>query len=383
VLNAILGTYARPDFVLVRGEGTKAWDEDGKEYLDFTAGIGVNALGHGHPAISRAITAAVDAGLVHTSNLYRTLPGEELAQRLVEESFPGKVFFCNSGAEATEAAFKFARKWAGKGRHEIVAFHGSFHGRLFGSLAATDRPGYQEPFQPLMPGVHFADVGDLGGVRSMLERGSTAAVIIEPVQGEGGILPIDADFLRGLRALCDEFGVLLIFDEVQCGLGRTGKLFAYQHAGVVPDLLTLAKPMAGGLPMGAVVLSEAVAQSVAPGDHATTFGGGPLVAAAALAVLGELTAPGFLEGVQKKAAYLVAALENMAASHPQVVAVRGAGLMLGIVLQGEAAPVVAKARDLGLLVVSAGPQVVRLLPPLNVSTDEIDAAVSTLESALN
>ena len=382
MLNAILGTYVQPDFALVRGEGTRVWDADGKEYLDFTAGIGVNALGHGHPAVTRAITEAVDTGLVHTSNLYRTLPGERLAQALVDASFPGKVFFCNSGAESTEAAFKFARKWAGKGSPGIVAFRGSFHGRLFGSLAATDRPTYQDPFQPLMPGVEFADVGDLGGVRAMLSQGTTAAVIIEPVQGEGGILPVDADFLRGLRALCDEFGVLLIFDEVQCGLGRTAALFAYQHAEVIPDILTLAKPLAAGLPMGAVIVTDDVAERVAPGDHATTFGGGPLVASVALAVLGELTSPGFLEAVQDRSEYLVTALEKIVAANPDAVEVRGMGLMLGVVLTVDAAPVVERARESGVLILSAGPKVLRLLPPLNVGFDEIDTAVGVIEQAL-
>lgn len=382
MLNAILGTYVQPDFALVRGAGTRVWDEDGKEYLDFTAGIGVNALGHGHPAVARAITEAMDAGLVHTSNLYRTLPGERLAQALVDASFPGKVFFCNSGAESTEAAFKFARKWAGKGRPGIVAFRGSFHGRLFGSLAATDHPAYQDPFQPLMPGVEFADVGDLDGVRHILGQGTTAAVIIEPVQGEGGILPVDADFLRGLRSLCDEFAVLLIFDEVQCGLGRTGRLFAYQHAEVVPDVLTLAKPLAGGLPMGAVIVTDPVAECVAPGDHATTFGGGPLVAAAALAVLGELTSPGFLKGVQDRSDYLVAALKRIVAANPDVVEVRGMGLMLGVVLTVDAAPVVGRVRESGVLILSAGAKVLRLLPPLNVGFDDIDTAVGVIEQVL-
>jgi predicted acetylornithine/succinylornithine family transaminase len=381
-MDAIVGTYVRPDFTLVRGEGTRVWDDSGKGYLDFTAGIGVLALGHGSPLVAEAIRGTLETGLVHTSNLYRTKPGELLAEALVDAAFPGKAFFCNSGAEANEAAFKFARKWAGQGRSGIVAFHGSFHGRLFGSLAATDRPSYQAPFEPLMPGVAFADVGDLEGVSALLAGGSVAAVIIEPVQGEGGIVPVPTAFLRGLRDLCDETCTLLIFDEVQCGLGRTGALFAHEHAGVLPDILTLAKPLAGGLPMGAVVVSEGVAGTVAPGDHATTFGGGPLVASAALAVMGQLTAPGFLEGVRERAAHLRDALAGLAKASPSVVEVRGMGLMVGIVLSGEAAPAVAQARELGLLVVSAGPTVVRLLPPLNVSVEEIDEAVAILAQSI-
>lgn len=377
--DALLGTYVRPPFLLVEGKGTEVRDADGRTYLDFTAGIGVNALGHGHPAVAEAVRGALQRGLIHTSNLFRTAPGEALARRLVALTFPGQVFFCNSGAEANEAAFKFARRWAGEGRTGILAFRGSFHGRLFGTLAATDRPAYREPFEPLMPGVRFADVGDDEGVAALLGEGETAAVIIEPVQGEGGIVPVPPEFLKRLRTICDRHGVLLIFDEVQCGLGRTGTLFAYEEAGVLPDLLTLAKPLAGGLPMGAVVVSSRVAGAVRPGDHATTFGGGPLVASAALAVLAELTAPGFLDAVNRKAARLRDALEALGAGQ-----VRGQGLMLGLVLpEGRsAAEVVSACREAGLLLVTAGPDVVRFLPPLTVTDEEIDAAVELLGGAL-
>jgi len=384
--SALLGVYTQPDFVLTRGEGVRVWDEDGNAYLDFTSGIAVNALGHGAPVIADAIAQAVSKGLIHTSNLYRTRPGEELAELLVERAFPGKVFFCNSGAEANEAAFKFARKWAraqsGPDRHEFLAFHGSFHGRLFGSLAATDRPAYQEPFQPLMPGVRFVDVGDLTAVDRALAGGSVAGVIIEPLQAEGGIRPVAAEFLAGLRARCDEAGTLLIFDEVQCGLGRTGSLFAFEEAGVVPDILTLAKPLAGGLPMGAALVDDAVAEALSPGDHATTFGGGPLVASVALAVVREISRPEFLRGVRERADHLVARLTELASAHASVVQIRGRGLIQGVVLDGPAAPVVARARELGLLLVGAGPEVVRLLPPLNVTTEELDEGVVVLDRAL-
>ncbi len=384
--SALLGVYTRPDFVLTRGEGVRVWDEDGNAYLDFTSGIAVNALGHGAAVIADAIAKAVSTGLIHTSNLYRTRPGEELAELLVERAFSGKVFFCNSGAEANEAAFKFARKWAraqsGPSRHEFLAFHGSFHGRLFGSLAATDRPAYQEPFQPLMPGVRFVDVGDLTAVEDALASGSVAGVIIEPLQAEGGIRPVAAEFLAGLRARCDEAGALLIFDEVQCGLGRTGSLFAFEEAGVVPDILTLAKPLAGGLPMGAALVDDDVAEALAPGDHATTFGGGPLVASVALAVLREISRPEFLRGVRARADHLVARLTEVAAAHESVLQIRGRGLIQGVVLDRPAAPVVARARELGLLLVGAGPDVVRLLPPLNVTTEELDEGVAVLDRAL-
>jgi acetylornithine/N-succinyldiaminopimelate aminotransferase len=380
---ALLGVYAQPDLVLARGEGCRVWDEDGREYLDFTAGIAVNALGHASRVVTEAIEAHLATGLVHTSNLFRTRPGAELAELLVSLSFPGRVFFCNSGGEANEAAFKFARRWGGAaGKRDFVAFHGSFHGRLFGTLAATDRPAYRDPFQPLMPGVRFCDVGDVEGVRAALSGGTVAAVIIEPVQGEGGVVPVPEPFLRELRRACDDSDTLLIFDEIQCGLGRTGELFAWQHAGVVPDLLTLAKPLAGGLPMGAVVASEPVAQALHPGDHGTTFGGGPLVASVALAVVRHIAEPAFLAGVRATSRHLDGALESLASDTPAVRSARGLGLMRGIVLDRPAGPVIARARELGLLLVSAGAEVVRLVPPLTIERRELDEGLSILAEAL-
>jgi acetylornithine/N-succinyldiaminopimelate aminotransferase len=381
--DALLGLYAQPDFVLERGRGCRVWDEDGNEYLDFTAGIAVNALGHGSSLVADAIRAQLDTGLVHASNLFRTRPAAELARLLVDLSFPGRVFFCNSGAEANEAAFKFARRWGGpEGKRDFLAFHGSFHGRLFGTLAATDRPGYQEPFKPLMPGVTFCDLGDLDGVRKALSGGTFAGVIIEPIQGEGGVVPVERAFLRALRTVCDETGTLLIFDEIQCGLGRTGRLFAWQHTGVTPDILTLAKPLAGGLPMGAVVTAPHVAESLSPGDHGTTFGGGPLVAAVALAVVKRLSDPEFLAQVDRTAVHLTGALDALQRRHEAVQGVRGMGLMRGVVLDRPAAQVVNGCRDLGLLVVTAGPQVVRLVPPLTVTPEELDEGLDILERAL-
>ncbi len=381
---ALMGVYGSRDLTLVRGEGTRVWDDAGRAYLDFAAGIAVTALGHGSPVVRRAVDAALDRGLIHTSNLYRTEPAQELAGLLVEHAFPGGVFFCNSGGEANEAALKFARRWArerhGPGRTGFVAFRGSFHGRLFGTLAATDRPAYREPFEPVMPGVRFADLGDLEGVARLLDEHPTCAVLVEPVQGEGGIVPVPDDFLAGLRELCDRTGTLLVFDEVQCGLGRTGRLFGWQHAGVVPDVMTLAKPLAGGFPMGAVVASTEVATSLRPGDHATTFGGGPVVASAATAVVRTVAEPAFLEAVREKGARLRAGLEAL--DHPSVEGVRGRGLMLGLVLRDEAGPVVARAREGGLLLVGAGPRVVRFVPPLTVSDAEIDEAVGIVGEAL-
>ncbi|MGD8320652.1 MAG: acetylornithine/succinylornithine family transaminase [Gemmatimonadota bacterium] len=385
--DSLLGLYAQPDLVLARGAGCRVWDEEGNAYLDFTAGIAVNALGHGAPPVVDAIHDALSHGLIHTSNLYRTRPARELADLLVAQSFPGGVFFCNSGAEANEAAFKFARRWAhtvhGPDRFEILAFHGAFHGRLFGSLAATDRPAYQEPFRPLMPGVHFADIGDGATVANLLGTGAVAAVIVEVVQGEGGVRPTPGPFLAELRRLCDAHDVLLIFDEIQCGLGRTGRAFAWQHHGVVPDLMTLAKPLAGGLPMGAVVVSDRVAATLRPGDHATTFGGGPLVASVALAVTRTLTEPAFLERVETLGLHLATRLTELRDRHASVTDVRGLGLMRGMALDGAAAPVVARARDLGLLVVSAGPSVVRIVPPLTISAEELDEGMDILDRALS
>lgn len=380
---ALLGVYAQPDFVLVRGEGCRVWDEDGREYLDFTAGIAVNALGHGSKVVAEAIEAHLSTGLVHTSNLFRTRPGEELAELLVRLSFPGGVFFCNSGGEANEAAFKFARRWGGgAGKRNFVAFHGSFHGRLFGTLAATDRPAYRAPFEPLMPGVRFCDVGDSGGVRAALSDGTVAAVIVEPVQGEGGVVPVAAPFLQELRRVCEASDTLLIFDEIQCGLGRTGELFAWQHAGVVPDILTMAKPLAGGLPMGAVVACERVARTLHPGDHGTTFGGGPLVASVALAVVRHIAEPAFLSRIRDTSRHLDGALERLASTRSAVRSVRGLGLMRGVVLDRPAGPVVARARELGLLLVSAGAEVVRLVPPLIIEPSELDQGLSILADAL-
>jgi len=260
---ALLGVYRPAGPVFTGGEGSHLVAEDGARYLDFTSGIAVNALGYGDPDVAAAIRAALDAGVIHTSNLFRTRPAQELAEWLAAHSFADRVFFCNSGAEANEGAIKFARRWAREGggerRHEVLAFRGGFHGRTMGALAATDRPAYQEPFRPLMPGVHFCEVGDVDGVAERLRTGAVAAVMVEPIQAEGGVLPVPASFLRALRVLCDEAGALLVFDEVQVGLGRTGRLWAHEAAGVTPDLLTLAKPLAGGLPMGAVLLTGRVA----------------------------------------------------------------------------------------------------------------------------
>jgi len=384
VSGALLGVYKRAAPLFGRGRGCRLTDDEGREYLDFTSGIGVNALGYGDAGLAAAITGALETGLVHVSNLFRTEPGERLAEELVSRSFADKVFFCNSGGEAMEGALKFARRWAtergGAEKHEIVALRGSFHGRLFGSLAITDRPAYRAPFAPLMPGARFA-MPELGAVRDAVSRSSTAAIVLEPVQGEGGIIPLAPELLRDLRALADEVEALLVFDEVQCGLGRTGRLFAYENAGVAPDILTLAKPLAGGLPMGAVLLTDRVAGALKPGDHATTFGGGPLVASAALAVMRRVTDPSLLEQVRARGAQIGRTTSAWVADG-RIRQARGIGLMWGLELDDAAAPVVARALEAGLLILTAGERVLRLLPPLVASAAEIDEGLGLLRGAL-
>jgi predicted acetylornithine/succinylornithine family transaminase len=385
---ALLEVYKRSGPVFVAGEGCRLVSEDGTPYLDFTAGIAVNALGYASPVIADAIRDALETGLVHTSNLFHTRPAVELAEWLAEHSFADRVFFCNSGAEANEGAMKFARRWAretGGDEHktEIVAFYGGFHGRTMGALAATDRPAYQAPFKPLMPGVRFGVVGDVAEADRLIHPEKTAAVIIEPVQAEGGVLPVPPAFLKALRYLCDEAGALLIFDEVQVGLGRTGTLWAHEQAGVTPDLLTAAKPLAGGLPMGAVLMTDKVAETIKPGDHATTFGGGPLVASAALATVKTIGDEAFLAEVQRKGHLLANLLQKLVLNHPtKVKAVRGTGLIWGVEIDGNAGEVAARALDAGLLVCTAGPDVVRIVPPLVIGDAELAEGVKILDEVL-
>jgi acetylornithine/N-succinyldiaminopimelate aminotransferase len=382
----LLGVYRPSGPVFTEGRGSHLIAEDGREYLDFTSGIAVNSLGYGDADVAAAVAGALDHGLIHTSNLFRTRPALELAGWLVERSFADRVFFCNSGAEANEGAFKFARRWArsvgGDGKNEIVAFRGGFHGRTLGALSATDRAAYQEPFRPLLPGVRFAELGDAGTLPEIIRAERTAAVIIEPIQGEGGVLPIPAHFLRALRDACDAAEAVLIFDEVQVGLGRTGTLWAYEQSGVEPDLLTVAKPLAGGLPMGAVLLRESIAAALQPGDHATTFGGGPLVASAALAVCRKIGDRAFLAELSAKGEWLEKRLGGLALRNERVVSVRGAGLIWGLEIAGSAADVVARAMEAGLLLCTAGPHVVRIVPPLTIRCEELDSGIGMLEAAL-
>jgi predicted acetylornithine/succinylornithine family transaminase len=381
----VLQTYKRPDLVLERGQGVWLYDSDGREYLDAGAGIAVNALGHSHHIIIEAIHHAAE-GLLHTSNLYHTAPPARLARDLCESSFAERVFFCNSGAEANEGAFKFARKWARVNGHThktgIVAFTGSFHGRTMGALAATATAKYREPFEPLIGDVTFAEFNNLDSARQAITA-HTCAVIVEPVQGEGGITPAEPEFLAGLRQLCHETGSLLIFDEVQCGLGRTGALWAYQNYGLTPDMMTLAKPLAGGLPMGAILLTQAVANALEPGDHGSTFAGGPFICTVAQAVFSHISRPEFLAQVRLKGDYLAAKLQQVAAGSPLISQVRGKGLMWGLVTTIPAAEIVAEARAYGLIILVAGEKVVRLLPPLTISQAELDLLTERLTATLS
>ena len=381
---ALLGLYKRAPIELVRGEGVELFDSEGHAYLDFTSGIAVNALGYADDGLREAMHAAVD-GLIHVSNLFRTAPGEQLAARLVELSFADKVFFCNSGAEANEGAFKFARKWArttvGAAKTDIIALRGAFHGRLFASLAATDRPGYRAPFRPLAGGVSIVE-RDIADLAVVLDAETVAAVILEPVQGEGGVRVLDHGFIRELRALANERNVALIFDEIQCGMGRTGTLFAYEQIGIEPDMLTLAKPIAGGLPMGAVLVSDRIADSMKAGDHGTTFGGGPFVASVALHVLERVSEPAFLARVASEGRWIGEELRAISERTGRVRAIRGAGFMWGLDVGEAAGDVVTRARDAGLLILTAGDYTLRILPPLVTSREDLARGLTILEQVL-
>jgi predicted acetylornithine/succinylornithine family transaminase len=390
--SAILGTYARAPITLVGGSGAEVVDATGRRYLDFTSGIAVNALGYGDAALRGAMHAALDAegGLIHVSNLFHSRPGEDLAQWLVDHSFAARVFFCNSGAEANEGAFKFARRWArriGPAKHEILALRGAFHGRLFASLAATDRPSYRAPFRPLAGGVSIVE-RDLATLEPALRPDTVAALIVEPVQGEGGVRILDPGFLRELRTITAERHVALIADEIQCGLGRTGTFFAYERAGIEPDILTIAKPLAGGLPMGAVLLSAEIAAAVEAGDHGTTFGGGPFVAAVARHVVERLADADLLRAVRDHGEWLGTALATLARDgggdtpSSAVRSVRGVGLMWGLDVREPASAIVDRARELGLLVLTAGPHTVRLLPPLTVTREALERGLEILRETL-
>jgi acetylornithine/N-succinyldiaminopimelate aminotransferase len=372
----LVTSYARYPVEFVRGEGVRLWDSDGNEYLDFLAGISVSSVGHCHPAVVKAIQEQA-ANLIHVGNLFYTEPMARLADRLAESSLGGRVFFTNSGAEAIEAALKLARK--AKRGGDIVVAHRAFHGRTFGALSATPQESKQAPFAPLVPG--FVAVEPTAEAIAGAVTDATAAVLLEPVQGEGGIHPLPDDVLRAARDACDRVGAALLFDEIQCGLGRTGYAWAYQAGGVVPDAMTTAKALGGGLPIGALVTGERLADVLQPGDHGSTFPGGPVVAAAALAALDVLLDPALHERVQELEARLLDQLSEL----PHVVAARGRGLMLAIELDTATAPEVVRRALLEhrLVLNATGPTTIRLLPPLVVSDEELAEALKRLKAALD
>ncbi len=375
--------YARQPLAIARGQGCAVWDADGTRYLDFFAGVAVNSLGHCHPAVVEAIRRQAGA-LLHVSNHYHTAIEGELAALLCQHSFAERVFLCNSGTEAVEAAMKLARRWGaeqGSGRYEILATHGSFHGRTFGALSATGQEKYHHGFLPLLPGVRLVPFDDLAAMEAAV-RPETVAILVEPIQGEGGVVVPRPGYLRGLRALADRHDLLLLFDEIQTGMGRTGTLFAYEQADAVPDVMALAKALGGGIPIGALCATARVASAFAPGAHGTTFGGNPLACAAASAALRTIADPDLLAHVARVAGRLREGLERLAQRHGQVVQVRGMGLMLGLVLAGPGGDVVARCLAGGLLVNCTAERVVRLTPPLIVTADEVDEAMDILDRAL-
>ncbi len=376
--------YARAPICLVRGEGARVWDSEGREYLDFGSGIAVTSLGHCHPRVTGAIREAA-ATLLHVSNLYHSAPQTHLARLLVEHSFADRVFFCNSGAEANEAAIKLARKYA-RERHasdrvEIITTRNSFHGRTLATVTATGQEKYQHGFEPLVPGFKHVPYNDLRAMERAIDS-RTAAILVEPIQGEGGVHVPDDDYLPGLRKLCDETGVLLMLDEIQTGVGRTGRLWAYQHAGVEPDVMTLAKALANGVPIGAMLARDEIAAVLTPGSHGSTFGGTPFVTAVALATLTTVLDEGIPERAARVGRYLVERLRALAGGRPDVVDVRGRGLLIGVELTRPAAPLVDACREAGLLVLTAGERVLRLAPPLIVDERDCDRALAVVERAL-
>ena len=391
----VVNTYGRTldAPVFTHGLGCKMWDTEGKEYLDFCAGIAVNCLGHCDPDWVAAVTEQANK-LCHVSNLYHTEPGATLARKLVDTCFADRVFYCNSGTEANEGAIKFARKvqmtraraadpnateWA----TETVSFSNCFHGRTLGALNLTWKEQYRAPFEPLSPGHSFAAYGDLESAEKAIVKGKTAAVFVEPVQGEGGIFPADKAFLQGLKDICEAAGAVLIFDEVQCGLGRTGYLWGHQSVDVTPDIMTVAKPLAGGLPIGAILCTQEVANAMAPGDHGSTFAGGPLVCNAANAVFDKVSDEKFLANVTARGEQLRSGLREALKDNGHVKEVRGSGLLVGVQLDCPAGPMVGECRKNGLLILTAGAgDVIRLLPPLVATATEVDAAVGIIAEAM-
>ena len=383
----VLKNYARAALTLVRGRGAQVWDDAGNAYLDFTSGIAVSALGHCHPYWVEAIRRQAGE-LIHVSNLFRHPNQGELARRLVQRAGPGRVFFCNSGGEADEAMLKLSRlhgvaKSGAEGKCiKVLAAKNAFHGRMFGGMSATPQEKIQKGFRPLVPGFAFGELNNLQSFADQIDA-DTAAIIVESIQGEGGINPCTPEFLRGLRQLCDQHNVLLLVDEVQCGLGRTGKFYAFEHAGILPDAIAMAKGLGGGFPIGAVWVRDRFADLFQPGSHGTTFGGTPLACAAGLAVLDVIERENLLETVRARGGPWIEALAQLAKDFPaHVLAVRGKGYLVGVQMAADPAPYVAALREQGLLVVSASNNVIRVLPPLVATAEELAKSVEIFRKVL-
>lgn len=383
----VMGTYIRKPILFVRGEGATLWDSEGRSYLDFLAGIAVVQVGHCHPRIAEAISSQART-LMHVSNLFHNPLQAKLAEQLCTRADMDKVFFCNSGAEANEAALKIARKWGkmqrGADCYEIITFHGSFHGRTMGTVTATAQPKYQAPFAPLVPGFHYSSLNDLEALKPLISE-RTCAIMVEPIQGEGGINLCSAEFLAGVRALCDAHNILLILDEVQCGMGRTGKFLASQSLGVQGDIVTLAKGIADGFPMGACLARGSSADTLVPGDHGSTFAGQPLACAAALATLQVMDEENLLDHSAKAGAHFMKALKQLQGEMPNMIAeVRGMGLMIGVQLQLPSSKAVLQSLlDQGIIANAIGENTLRFVPPLVVTEADCDRVVSALRIALN
>ncbi len=382
--NNLMNTYSRFDITFEKGIGSKVYDINGKEYIDFVSGVAVNCLGHSHPSLGKALTEQSNS-LIHISNLYWNTKQLKLAEKLCQYSDHKQVFFCNSGAESVEAALKLSRKYGkksgGSKKNEIIFMENSFHGRTLGALAVTGQEKYQEDFMPLMKGVKSCKFNDMEDFKNKIDE-NTCAVIIEPIQGEGGIVVSKIDFLEEVKALCEKYNALLIFDEIQCGMGRTGTLFAYKKFGVVPDMICMAKGLGGGFPIGALLATEKAGNAFVPGDHGSTFGGNPLGCAVALEVLKELMDEGIVNKVEEKNAYFRKKLEKLKEKYKMIESIQGIGLILGIKLNLDKSILIKKCLQKGLLLVGAGENVVRILPPLNIEIEDIDKGLTLLEEAL-
>ena len=381
----MVNTYTRYPILLVRGEGMKVWDSNGREYLDFVGGIAVCNLGHCHPKVVQALEEQARR-LIHCSNLYHIGPQVELARRLCEHSFGKKVFFCNSGAEANEAAIKVARKYAkeryGEQKYEIITMEGSFHGRTMGALSATGQQKFHKGFEPLLPGFKYVPFNDLGAVKDAISP-NTCAVMVEPIQGEGGVNLPSPGYLKELRELCDQKGILLIYDEVQVGMGRTGKLFAYQHYEAPPHIMTLAKSLANGVPIGAMVTTEEVAQALSPGSHASTFGGNPMATRVGCVVIDTLLKDDILQNCQQMGDYFLTGLLELKERYDFIKEVRGKGLIIGAELEFEGKEIVERCLERGFLINCTMDRVLRFLPPLIITRKEIDLLFAALEEVFS